>query len=279
MNELVKSKGRWIIGGSITALLLLPTVFIAGLIAGVHIKESISLTMDSLSSWVSAIATVAIAILTIVLAKETWALRFIQLTQMEQIRKDSLKPSIGLYLKANPAAGFNFVDIHIANNGVGVAQNIKFIFKNINDDTQDVYECLLEQLNKLIILEKGINSLSPGEGRTSYVFSFIDLHQMFGERTMECVVEVIIEFEDIEGKKYSSKSFFNFAEYKGMSQLGDSEPLHRISKHLEKIQTDIGHLTSGYKRIKADVYSSKDRQEEREKQRREFFKEQQIENG
>lgn len=260
MDKVAETKGRWIVG-SLAVILMLPVVFIIGLVVGINIESAITLSQDNLSSWISAFATVTIAVLTIVLAKETWGLRLIQLSQIEQIRKDSIKPSVGLYLKSSPA-GFNFIDVHITNNGSGPAQNIKFTFRNASDDAKDVYEHLLSELNKLVILEKGISTLSSGEHRSSYLFSFIDLHQKFGEKALECVTEVEVSFEDIEGSKYNSKSFFNFTEYKGVSELGGGDPLNKISSHLEKMQKDIGHFASGFKKIKTDVYTSEDRQAE-----------------
>lgn len=263
MSKVAEIRGRWIVG-SLAVLLMLPVIFIIGLVAGINIADSVTLSQDTLSSWVSAFATVTIAVLTIVLAKETWALRLIQLAQIEEIRKESIKPSVNLYLKSNPAA-FNFIDVHIVNNGPGTAQNVRFNFKNGSSDAQDVYEYLLEELNKIVILQKGISSLSSGEHRTSYLFSFIDLHQKFGEKALEFIAEVEIEFEDTEGAEYSSRSYFNFTEYKGISELGGGDPLYKISSQLEKIQKDIGHFASGFKRLRTDVYTSDDREKERER--------------
>jgi hypothetical protein len=39
--------------------------------------------------------------------------------------------------------------------------------------------------------------------------------------------------------------------------------LYVIAQHLEKIQKDFHHLSTGFKRIKTDVYSSEDREQER----------------
>ena len=130
MKNIRDEKALWVIG-SIFVLLLAPIIFILGLITGVNIDHSITLTHDNLSSWVTAFATVVIAVLTIVLAKETWSLRNIQLTQIEQIRKDAIKPNVDFYLKSSPAA-FNFIDVHIVNNGAGSAQNVTFGFENLN---------------------------------------------------------------------------------------------------------------------------------------------------
>lgn len=271
MNKIARSKKNWILG-SITVLILLPIVFITGLTIGINFRGSISLLQDNMSSWVTAIASVVIAMLTIVLAKETWELRLIQLSQIDQIRKDSIKPSISLFLKSTPFA-INLIDVHIKNNGTGTAQNIKFTFKNANEDVQDVFMYLLEKLNKLVILDKGISSLGAGEHRTSFVFSFIELHEKFGDKALECITEVNLTFEDIEGEKYSSKSFFNFTEYKGISTIGDGDPLYKISSNLEKIQKDIGYFSSGFHKLKTDIYTNEDREREneiRENQIKEF---------
>lgn len=276
MSAVSEVKGKWI-AGSLAVFLMLLLLFIIGIVVGINIADSITLSQDTLSSWVSAFATVAIAVLTIVLAKETWALRLIQLTQIEQIRKDAIKPSVNLYLESSPLA-FNLIDVHVVNNGPGTAQNVRFSFKNASANAQDVYEYLLKELNKLVILEKGISSLSSGEHRTSYLFSFIDLHKKFGDKALEFVAEVEITFEDAEGAAYSSRSYFNFTEYKGVSELGGGNPLYKISSQLEKIQKDIGHFASGFKRLRADVYTSDDRkkeQEDCEQQRTELISKQQ----
>jgi len=53
------------------------------------------------------------------------------------------------------------------------------------------------------------------------------------------------------------------SEIKGRYQLGKPN-LYSIANSLEKLQKDVGHIVSGFKRVKADVYSSVDRKEERE---------------
>ena len=262
MSKVSEIKARWIVG-SLSVLLMLPVVFILGMVVGINVEDSITLSQDTLSSWVSAFATVTIAVLTIVLAKETWGLRLIQLSQIEQIRKDSIKPSVNLFLKSSPAA-FNFIDVHVVNNGPGTAQNVNFTFHNSSSVADDVYEYLINKINRLVILEKGISSLSAGEHRTSFLFSFIEMHKKFGDKALECIIEVDISFEDTEGSKYTSKSYFNFTEYKGVSELGGGDPLYKISSQLEKIQKDIGHFASGFKKLKTDVYTSDDRAKERE---------------
>ncbi len=255
----MKNKFAWGIC-LIMAVLVIVIFFIMGLAVGVSSQGSLISGNDTLSAWISALATACIALLTIFLAKETWELRRVQLSQIEQIRKDSIKPSISLYLKPSPAY-FNSIDVHIINGGVGTAQNIKFKFTNKSKDAQEVYDYLQEQFSNLVILSNGISSLGAGEKRTSYIFSFIELHGKFDDKLFEYFAEIDIEFQDIEGKTYTSKSHFKFMEYKGISELGGN-PVHKISSTLEKIQKEIDHLASGFRKLKVNIYTSDDRKKE-----------------
>ena len=252
---------------SIMIILILAIFFIIGLAVGINSQGLLEFASDTLSAWVAALATVCIAILTIFLAKETWTLRRIQLSQIEQIRKDSIKPSVSLFLKSSPES-LNLVDVHIINNGAGTAQNIKFKFINKSNDAQDVYDDFNQRYGELVMLSNGISSLGVGEERTSYLFSFLELNQKFGDRGFEYISEIDIEFQDIEGTTYTSKSHFNLSEYKGVSEIGDGEPLHNISSTLKKIQKDIGHLTNGRKKLKSDIYTSVDREKDQERLRK-----------
>ena len=250
----------WVLG-SIIISLGFAIAFIIGLSVGLKLDGSLTHIDDTLPTWVAALATVCIAILTIILARETWALRRIQLEQIDQIRKDSIKPSIDLYLKSAPAA-YQFMDIHVVNGGSGVAENIKFTFTNQCAEAQDVYDHLHEKIKNLVILSKGISSLGVGEKRTSHLFSFIDLNRKFEDRMFNCIVQIDIQFQDIEGKNYTSRSHFNFTEYKGLREVGGGEPLYDISSTLKNLQKDIGHFASGFKKLKAEIYTSADREKE-----------------
>jgi hypothetical protein len=53
------------------------------------------------------------------------------------------------------------------------------------------------------------------------------------------------------------------SELKGAYQLGTPN-LYSIAKSLEKIQKDISQITSGHKKISAQVYTTEDRQKEKE---------------
>lgn len=258
----MQNKSGWIFG-TIMALIVLVIFFLIGLSVGVGSQGGLTFSDDTLSAWVSALATVCIAILTIFLAKETWSLRNIQLSQIEHIRKDSIKPNIDLYLKSSPAA-FSFIDVHIINNGTGSAQNVIFTFENKNTKETEVFEHVVSLFKKLNILKNGISSLGVNEKRSGFVLNFIELNQTHKDIIFDANIIVNIEYEDIEGDKYKSKTTMNFSEFLGITELGGGDPLYKISSILEKIQKDIGHFSSGFKKLKTDVYTNEDRKKERE---------------
>lgn len=70
----MKNKSGWVFG-TLMILIVLTIFFFMGLSVGLGSQGDLVLSSDTLSAWVSALATVCIAILTIFLAKETWALR------------------------------------------------------------------------------------------------------------------------------------------------------------------------------------------------------------
>jgi len=265
MKKIHDEKALWVIG-SIIVLMLLPIIFIIGLIVGINVDSSSSLTQDNLSSWVAAFATVVIAVLTIVLAKETWSLRNIQLSQIEHIRKDSIKPNIDIYLKSSPAA-FSFIDVHIINNGTGSAQNVTFSFENKNTKDTEIFEYVVSLFTKLNILNNGISSLGVNEKRSGFVLNFIELNQKYKDVIFETNIVVNIGYEDIEGDKYISKTTMNFSEFLGITELGGGDPLYKIASNIEKLQKDFNGFSKGNSttKIKVDTYTAKDRKEVKDK--------------
>lgn len=104
-----------------------PLLFILGLVVGNQLQGSGALSADSLSSWLSAIATVAIAVLTFILAKETWYLREAQIQQLAELKRENIRPNVGVQLESSQV-GMNFINVKISNLGKGIARKISFTF-------------------------------------------------------------------------------------------------------------------------------------------------------
>ena len=110
---------------TVIGLVSAPLIYILGIVTGSQIQLSAILTADSLSSWVAALATVAIAVLTFILAKETWYLREAQIEQVNSLRKENIRPAVSVTLK-NSDIAFNLMMVNLSNLGKGIARNVSF---------------------------------------------------------------------------------------------------------------------------------------------------------
>lgn len=249
---------------ALVGLLFVPMIFIIGLVVGVNVDERVSLSTDTLSAWISAFATVAIAVLTFVLAKETWYLRLAQIRQIDELKKEAIRPSLEFYLLSAPAS-FQFLNVHIENNGKGVARNIMFSFSGENGaKLTENEEMVVEKLLSLNILRNGMVALGAGKQRTSFIFSFIDLANKLGDSAFGIKINVAMKYQDAEGRSYSAESVVDFSEFKGISEIGGGDPLYNLYKEAEKIRKVFESAQGGMssKRLNVNSFSSEDREEE-----------------
>ncbi|WP_373800118.1 hypothetical protein, partial [Neisseria dentiae] len=154
-----------------------PSLFLAGVVFGHYFSESQVLIADSISSWVSAVATVAIAILTFILAKETWHLREAQISQLEELKRENFRPNIGFQLEPNPVS-MQFMDVQVNNLGKGIAKKVKFSFYGKDGlEISDGENIIVDKILSLSMFNKGIESIGIGQKLSSFLFSFIDLER------------------------------------------------------------------------------------------------------
>lgn len=253
---------------SLIPLLITSMAVIAPLlvILGVVIGDSLgggSLTNDSISSWLSAIATVAIAVLTFILAKETWYLRAAQIQQLEELKRENIRPNVGVELEHNPV-GIHFINVKINNFGKGIAKKIKFRFLDRNGaliSTND--DVLVGKFKKLAMFTVGIESMGIRQVISTYLFSFLDLQKELNGDIYSPYVRVHILFEDVEGVQYENEFSVDFAQYKGMVELGKN-PLSQIANDIQKIQKDFSKITRSDNRIGVNVCSEKNRKQEKQ---------------
>ena len=264
MNE-TEEKPLWVVLALI-GLLLVPVIFIIGLVIAINVDGNISLSTDTISSWISAISTVAIAVLTFILARETWYLRLAQIRQINELRKEAIRPNLEFYLLSAPAS-FQFMNIHIENNGKGVARNIKFTFSGENNAPfTENEQSVVDKLHEINILRNGMLGLGSGKQRTSFVFSFIELADRMGDDAFDIRINVSMTYEDSEGRAYNSESVVDFSEFKGVREIGGGNPTYNLYQETKKIreifQSAQGGMSS--ERINVNLFSSEDRKREQD---------------
>ena len=104
------------------ALLILAVMLLVGISIGAGAAGNTEFLTDTISGWIAALATVVIALLTIVLAFETQAMRALQKLQIDDLRLGSIRPDIDVFLRSTDAA-FNLSEIVVRNNGNGEAHS------------------------------------------------------------------------------------------------------------------------------------------------------------
>ncbi|MCS6160380.1 hypothetical protein [Shewanella baltica] len=256
-----------------------PLIYILGIVTGSQIQLSSILTADSLSSWVAALATVAIAVLTFVLAKETWYLREAQIEQVNSIRKENIRPAVSVTLK-NSDISFNLMMVNLSNLGKGIARNVRFKF--IDQSGVEISEgenVIVDLFLNLHVFSNGMHSIGINQNVDSFLFSFYDLKEKLDDDDIFTpFFTIIVSYSDVEGNQYSNELTIDFAELKGITEIGGGNPLHKMAGDLKKLREQIERMTSSSsKKLHVNTYTSRDREEQRkadEESRAEYMKRQ-----
>lgn len=256
---------------AVGGLVLIPLSLAFGVIIGALLPASATAAQDSLSNWVTALATVVICVLTIVLALETWRLRAAQAEQIKELRLDGIRPNVSIELNGSHI-GMNFMNVRVANSGKGIARKIRFEFLDRNEQPANAEaEPIVKVFHKLAMFRLGIQSLGINQELKSFLFSFLDLSSEIGAGAFTPYVNIRILFEDTEGNEYMNAFVIDFAQYEGFSQIG-GEPLSKLADEVKAIREKLGKFGSGFDRMAVNVFDATDRDAERERhlqQRRE----------
>lgn len=214
-------------------------------------KNSGALTV--LFTGVVTISTVVYSILTGKLVSETKRMRQVQ-----------TEPKIEVTIKSFDFA-MHIVRVHVRNIGLGPAIKVKFDLRVLSGG-QAAQE-LVNEFAQSNFFNVGLNYFGPGQERYSH---YTQMTQGFAGK-IDSVFSVDVSYESASGVKYREQVVIDMSELKGEYQLGKPN-LYSIAKSLEKIQRDISHITSGYKKISTQIYTAEDRKKEQE-ERRSFIEE------
>lgn len=247
-----------------TVAVALPLMFILGWAIGNQGAWTTPLSPDSVSSWVSALATLAIAILTFILAKETWYLRLAQANQLAELKRENIRPNVNVQLEPS-RVGLNFVDVKVSNLGRGIARKVRIEFVDEQGRrVADAADPVVEKFRKLGIFRQGIEAMGIGQVISSFVFSFFDLGPELKGEIFKSMLRFVVSFQDVEGTAYRNEFVVDFAQYEGMSELGGGDPLHLISEELKKLRGVLEKVSRSDNRLGVNVFDSEDRALERQ---------------
>lgn len=191
------------------------------------------------------LSTVVYATLTGFLVSETRKMREVQTEPKIHITIDSFDFAV------------HVVRLNIQNIGLGPANNLKFSSSVVEGGPSA--ERLLGEFTESNFFKTGLRHFGPGQNIYS---AYTQTTEDF-EGKSSSILSFKLTYESATGKKYADEIILDMSELRGRYQLGKPN-LYSIAKSLEKMQKDVGYIVSGFKRVKADIYSSEDRRVERE---------------
>ena len=225
-------------------------------------QQNTNLRVAKATEW-NAYATIAIAILTIILAFETIRLRLIQAKQIKSLSEEAIKPKIELFLETNKYA-INFLEIHIVNNGNGTANNIKFFFEAEANEAIETSKSIISKIQIINFFKIGLRYLGAGQSKKSFLMSATENDLGGNENFFKSIINAKITCEDDLGKEYTYQYIFNMSEFQGIRSIG-TEPSKEMADSLKKICdsfTNVVGNSSGNKRIQADIFDDSSRERE-----------------
>lgn len=206
--------------------------------------------LNNNSGALSVIFTGAVTIATVVYAVLTWIL----VSETRKMRKVQTEPKLEITLRSVDESIY-IQRLHIKNIGLGPAIQITFNPKVISGGEEA--KALLEELIKTNFFHTGISYLGPGEERYSHYTNMQEKH----DAKIASVIAFNISYCSATKEKYSETLVIDMSELKGSYQIGKPH-LYSIAQSLEKLQNDLTPLVKGFKRIRADIYDSNDRDRE-----------------
>ncbi|ENW8878292.1 hypothetical protein ACFMRU_004014, partial [Escherichia coli] len=160
----------------------------------------------------------------------------------------SAQPHIVVTLEPNPWAAFYF-DINIANTGNAPAYNVEVVF--------DPPLVNAEHREKSEIPFSKVSVLKNGQSLTSNLCKY--------EQIKDQIYNINISWasKPKSNDRETNEYVYDMATFEGISYLGARSPLTQIAEQIKGIREDWKPIAQGAKKVKADVYTSSDRNEER----------------
>ncbi|MGO6815538.1 hypothetical protein ACCS67_11705 [Rhizobium brockwellii] len=196
-----------------------------------------SATLSAFSSLVTAFATIALFIVTSVLARET-----------RSLSKASSQAQITATIEPN-AWGVMYVDLVVANSGNAPAYSIKIEFDPPLPRSEDYRTNLPTPLQNVSILR-------PDQLLQSGLCKFSDVSKKTFSVSISWLPHPRAE------KRECVQYLLSMLDYEGVSYLGARSPMVQLADQVKKLREDWRSVSKGQRRLKADTFSSSDRKEE-----------------
>lgn len=201
--------------------------------------------LSTVFSGIVMLATLVYALLTAALVKET-----------RQMREVQTEPRIEV--TACPSPEFvSIITLRVKNIGLGPAYDVCFKLRGESESAGE--NELIQDFSKSQFLTKGLQYLGPGQELQS---RYTHMTQNY-EGKIKARLVIDVRYKSAAGKSYGHAIPVYFEEFEGYGTVGTPH-LYAIASAMEKIEKNIDHLATGFRRLGVDTYSQTDRAREAE---------------
>lgn len=208
--------------------------------------------LDQYVGALTVLFTGVVTLATAVYAVLTWVL----VAETRKMRKVQTEPKLEVTLRSVDEA-IHIQRLHVRNIGLGPALHIKLKPRVVAGGDQA--QALVDEFTKTNFFRTGVSYLGPGEERYSHYSDMSKDH----EYKIASVLAFDVSYRSATGDSYEETLIIDMSEYKGTYKLGKPH-LYSIALSLERLQKDLHHVVTGFKRIRTDTYTSEDRKAERD---------------
>jgi hypothetical protein len=175
--------------------------------------------------------------------------------ETRKMRQAQTEPKMEIVLRPREE-WIHLVNLYIRNIGLGPAYDVSF---NIEPEAGgEGAKKLIEDFTTANFLKTGLKYLGPGQEVMS---GYSQMTEQFNQK-VETVLNVSVHYRGVTGRPLQERIRIDFSELKGLSRIGKPH-LYAIAQSLENIERAINGALSGFNRLKADVYTTEDRQQEK----------------
>ena len=193
----------------------------------------------------------AVAFSTLVYAGLTWLL----FRETRKMREAQTEPKISVSFDLNERTGYG-MDMVIRNEGQGSAKNIKFKFQG--DPT---YFDKNRPIDQLPIIKNGLNYQAPNQSFRFFLGMLLGTEY---EAAIQYPWLIDVVYESATNQSYRDSYTLDFSQFSEL-MLEGGPPLYKIEKHLDTLQRDVHHLSTGFNKMRVITQTKTEERKENEK--------------
>lgn len=201
---------------------------------------------NSIATFGTLFGTLATAIATFAL----WRVTRVLAVETKRMADASAQPQVVANVVPNQWSTIH-LDINVENTGNATAFDIEITFDPPLENGE-------ARQSDLPIPFQRISLLKPGQQMTSYLSDVGDyLDKNFN-------VQITWKLRPNADHREILSYWLNMSDYKGVSYLGSRDPSVQIADQIKKLRDDWKRVANGSKKVRSDVFTSADRQREKE---------------